>query len=200
MIDVMLDLETLGTRPGCPVLSIGAVFFDPDNDGLGAEFYRVISLSSCMEAGLTPEAGTLGWWMQQSSAAQAVLVAATAELKTAPTLSEALWDFDAFLKTGYEAAKVRVWGNGSDFDNAILSECFAAADIPQPWKFYNNRCYRTLKGLFPGVKLERQGTYHNALDDAKSQAVHARELFKMLSAPRLVPATDLDLAAFASDD
>lgn len=41
--DVMVDLETLGTRPGCKILSIGAVEFgvgpDYNEDGLGAEFY-----------------------------------------------------------------------------------------------------------------------------------------------------------------
>ena len=38
MIHVMCDLETLGRRPGCKLLSIGAVVFGPK--GLGAEFYE----------------------------------------------------------------------------------------------------------------------------------------------------------------
>lgn len=29
MIDCMIDLETVGNKPGCGILSIGAVFFDP---------------------------------------------------------------------------------------------------------------------------------------------------------------------------
>ena len=39
----MVDLETLGKRAGCPILSIGAVFFDPVEKQLGEEFYVVVN-------------------------------------------------------------------------------------------------------------------------------------------------------------
>jgi exodeoxyribonuclease VIII len=42
----------------------------------------------------------------------------------------------------------------------------------QPWRHWNDRCYRTVKSLYPDVKLERVGTHHNAVDDAESQARH----------------------------
>ena len=38
--DVMVDLETWGTKPGCAIISIGAVSFGPD--GLGEEFYTAL--------------------------------------------------------------------------------------------------------------------------------------------------------------
>jgi inhibitor of KinA sporulation pathway (predicted exonuclease) len=42
-----------------------------------------------------------------------------------------------------------------------------------PWKFYNDRCYRTLKAMYPHIKMpKRTGTHHNALDDAISQVNH----------------------------
>ena len=28
-MDIMLDIETLGTRPGCVIVTLGAVKFDP---------------------------------------------------------------------------------------------------------------------------------------------------------------------------
>jgi len=37
-----------------------------------------------------------------------------------------------------------------------------------------------LKGFVPQLKAVRTGTYHNALDDAKTQAVHACQLLKHL--------------------
>jgi inhibitor of KinA sporulation pathway (predicted exonuclease) len=40
------------------------------------------------------------------------------------------------------------------------------------YKFWNERCYRTVKNQYPDVKLTRTGTYHNALDDARTQAEH----------------------------
>lgn len=67
---------------------------------------------------------------------------------------------------------VRVWGNGSDFDNVILRNAYAAIGSTYPWRYNDNMCYRTIKNLAPDVKMARQGVHHNALDDARSQALH----------------------------
>ena len=55
---------------------------------------------------------------------------------------------------------------------ADLSDAYDRAQLPRPWKYYNDRCYRTVKNLRPDVPMIRGGTHHNALDDAKSQATH----------------------------
>jgi hypothetical protein len=62
-----------------------------------------------------------------------------------------------------------------------------------PWKYWRNRCYRTLKNLHPEVPIERTGIYHRALDDARSQAVHAMQLL------RLQPAFAQGVAGPAAD-
>lgn len=173
MQHVMVDLETLGRRAGCSVLSIGAVAFDPLL-GLGKEFYVVVNNESCRQAGLIEDPATVEWWSKQNGQAQVVLSeAANGGLQ----LKDALHQFKIYLGQ-FGLRKVKVWGNGSDFDNSILINCYAAIGQDIPWEFWNNRCYRTLKGLHPGSKLTRQGTYHNALDDAKSQALHAIQLMK----------------------
>lgn len=162
----MIDLETRGFKPGCAILSIGAVSF---GSLLGKEFYRVVNTASCHEAGLTDDESTMIWWKKQSK--EAAKVVAQSEAGGLP-LEEALAELEAFLG-GFGIKQVKVWGNGSDFDNAILACAYGAVKKPQPWPFWNNRCYRTLKGLYPQVKLQkRTGTYHNALDDAKTQAEH----------------------------
>lgn len=71
---------------------------------------------------------------------------------------------------------VKVWGNGADFDNVILGSAYRRLGKSIPWAFYNSRCYRTVKSLQPGCRIERAGTHHNALDDAKSQALHLMRL------------------------
>jgi exodeoxyribonuclease VIII len=40
------------------------------------------------------------------------------------------------------------------------------------WEFWKDKCYRTVKGMYPDVKMERSGTHHNALDDAFYQTLH----------------------------
>jgi hypothetical protein len=178
MKNVMVDLETLGRRAGCSVLSIGAVAFDADTGKLGPEFYTVIKVASCEEVGLHTDPETVAWWEKQSPEAQKVLKQARAARGNKP-LDKALVLFNEYLHQ-FGARSVQVWGNGSDFDNAILINLYAATGVKNGWEFWNNRCFRTLKNLAPQIKTERTGTYHNALDDAKTQALHAIKVFKHL--------------------
>ena len=171
--NLMLDLETMGTRPGSPVLSIGAVLFDSTQ--LGPEFYARISLESCMRAGLQPDASTILWWMQQSDAARREITDPVSQME----LRDAVVQFSEFVIKN-ATPPFTVWGNGSDFDNVLLTEAHRAVGIEPPWRFWANRCYRTLKSLAPEVTIARTGTHHNALDDAKSQALHAIQLCKHL--------------------
>lgn len=177
MIHVMVDLETLGRRAGCKVLSIGAVVFGPS--GLGAEFYSRILRAE--QGDLHEDPDTIQWWADQKGGAKAELFGSD-EGKV--LLAQSLKDFNTWLENVAAQGNVElsVWGNGADFDNAILQSCFAEMGQAPGWLFWNNRCYRTLKGLAPTVKLVRQGTYHNALDDAKSQAEHAARLMTHLKA------------------
>lgn len=177
MPDVMLDLETLGTRPGCAILSIGAVAFDVDADALGPEFYVVVNRKSCESKGLVVDPDTVAWWSRQSDEARKVL----AEADTAPNgLGGALAMLTGYLGR-FGKRDLRVWGNGSDFDQPILAACYAVVGYPLPWLFYNNRCHRTLRAL-AGLKADppRHGVYHNALDDAKTQAMQAINCFRKL--------------------
>src|SRR3982751_4177087 len=57
MDNVMIDLETLGRRAGCVVLSIGAVGFDGKT--LGAEFYTVLNVRNQLDHGLHQDDDTL---------------------------------------------------------------------------------------------------------------------------------------------
>lgn len=178
MEHVMIDLETLGRRAGCAILSIGAVAFDAKAKELGPELYTVVRLDSCEKVGLHIDPDTIAWWEKQSPEAQKVLKQARAT-RGNKMLSKALEELNKYLSQ-FDLKKVKVWGNGSDFDNAILINCFAAANLAAGWEFWNNRCYRTLKGLAPSIKVERVGTYHNALDDAKTQALHAIKVLQHL--------------------
>lgn len=164
MNNIMIDLETLGTRPTAAILSIGAVFFD--KEGFGEEFYQTITLDSCTRAGLTISGDTFKWWMAQKAEARKALFESNHDL------TSTLLRFDGWIHQHSNADKVLVWGNGADFDNAIMQHAYAAVDRPVPWKFWNNRCYRTTTALLGKAPRNQEGVYHNALDDAKSQAKH----------------------------
>lgn len=170
--DVMLDLETLGKAPGCIVLSIGAVAFDPAR-GLGEQFHVILNIADSERLGLVADPTTREWWDAQSREAQETLRQAE---EAGLTVHSALARFNQFIEVHTAGPDVvRVWGNGAGFDQPILRGVYEAADVAEvtPWCWWNDRCFRTLKGLAPEIEMQRHGTHHNALDDALTQAKHA---------------------------
>ncbi|EPM8220193.1 ATP-binding protein, partial [Escherichia coli] len=45
-IHLMIDLETMGKNPDAPIISIGAIFFDPQTGDMGPEFSKTIDLET----------------------------------------------------------------------------------------------------------------------------------------------------------
>lgn len=168
---VMHDLETLGTVPGCVILSIGAVRFDPRTGELGSEFYSVISTPMSVDLGLHIDPRTEKWWLDQSPEARKVLEQAKDPSALGPRA--VLAAFNGWLA---EVPDTLVYGNGADFDNALMAAAYHITGVKPGWAPYNGRCYRTLKQERPDVKLERTGTHHNALQDAICQARHLLRL------------------------
>lgn len=164
--NIMLDLETFGTGPNSVIRSIGAVRFD--EQGIKDSFDVNICHGSCLNYGLKVDQKTFEWWDCQSEEAQSYF-----ENTEKKPLNDALDLFKEWL--GPDAI---VWGNGSDFDNVILSNAYNKVQKDIPWNFWNNRCYRTIKALNKDVEFERLGTYHNAVDDAKSQALHLIKILR----------------------
>jgi len=179
---IMLDLETLSTRPNAGVVAIGAVDFYQLGVG-GRKFYRSITPKSNEAAGLHISASTFAWWCQQSDSARAVF-----SDKTATSLAAALTDFGSWCN---ELGVDEMWGNGSDFDNVILGNAYETLGLYRPWKYSQNRCYRTLKSLVPTEVANKAwnkwstGVAHNALDDAVRQAHIAVDIYTYMALDRL---------------
>ena len=158
----MIDLETMGQGANAAIIAIGAVEFDPRGGTLGREFYTVVDLKSSVAAGGVIDTSTVLWWMRQSDAARREFE------RPGQKIDAALPAFTRFIQDKH----VRIWGNGASFDNVILNSAYRRFGIDAPWKFWNDRCYRTIKNLFPNVPMPTNKTAHNALEDAKTQALH----------------------------
>ena len=157
---IMLDLETLGNKPGSVIVAIGAVKFG--NDEILDRFYERVDAESCVSLGLRMDVSTVMWWMKQNDAARKEIT------QPGSTLSEVLMRFSSWVND----LDAEVWGNGASFDNVLLSDAYDRAQLQRPWTYRNDRCYRTIKSLHPKVPMVRGGTHHNALDDATAQALH----------------------------
>ncbi len=173
MNHVMLDIETLGSAPGSVILSIAAVRFD--ETAIGETFYEVVDPASCVAAGMTIDPATVVWWMQQSEPARAAVC------KSGDHIEIVLQKFARFLnppEADFSAsfAVSAVWGDGATFDNVLLSEAYRAVALPRPWSHRVDRCFRTVKALFPVDPPEFAGVKHNPVDDAKHQIQHLQAI------------------------
>lgn len=172
---VMLDLETLGTEKGSIILSIGAVKFDPMGDTIDEAFEVFIDPVNSQKCGFEMSASTIWWWLQpERSDAREQLVKHKDNWVDVGSALDLFRDW-----FGYDS--LPVWGNSAAFDNELLKAYFDRANMDVPWNFWDDCCYRTLKGLARDVKLERVGTYHSAVDDATSQALHLQKIVKHLN-------------------
>src|SRR5574337_1474769 len=111
----MVDLETVDNKPTSAIASIGAVMFD--EDGLYDEFYIVVDHLSSIQLGLTQSADTMNWWSKQSEEARKIFHPDTSKYD----VKIALIEFGSWFKNN---GGLYLWGNGSDFDNAILSTAY----------------------------------------------------------------------------
>ena len=186
MTDVMVDIESWGTRPGAALRSIGACVFDPNGDAIGDTFYRNIDDFSCTMAGLMVDPNTEAWWARQSKEAQEALLVDQVPLDDA-LRSFSIW----FESVGGE----RIWSHGANFDQPLLEAAYVAAGFPgAPWKFWDSRCTRTVYDLAQidarKVAVARSGgVTHNALDDAKAQASAVQAAIKRLLSGRAAEQT-----------
>jgi len=182
---IMVDLETMGKKPGAPIVSVGAVFFDPASGKTGAEYYQVISLESSMSFGARPDASTILWWLKQSPEARSAIV-----VDDTVGLVEALEQFlDFIAENATNGSKnVQLWGNGSSFDCSLLEAAFELADTPFPIPHWNYRDVRTVVELGKAVGLNSrydipfEGDQHNALADARHQVKYVSAIWQRLTA------------------
>lgn len=182
---LMVDMETMGNGPDAPIVSIGAVFFEPSTGNTGAEFYQVVSLESSMSFGMKPDASTIQWWLKQSSEARSAILVDEA-LGLRETL-ELLADFIA-ENSANGSHTVHMWGNGCSFDNVILRRAYALTDTPFAVPFWNDRDVRTMVelgksvGINPRFDIPFEGDMHNALSDARHQVKYVSAIWQRLTA------------------
>ena len=174
---LMIDLETMGKNPDAPIISIGAIFFDPQTGDMGPEFSKTIDLDT---AGGVIDRDTIKWWLKQSREAQSALL--TDEIP----LDDALLQLREFIDENSGEFFVQVWGNGANFDNVILRRSYERQGIPCPWRYCNDRDVRTIVELGNTIGFDArtvipfEGVRHNALDDAHWQAKYVTATIQKL--------------------
>jgi len=173
-MDVMIDIEGLGTGPDTTILTIAAQEFDPLQRGLlGNHFYARISLESQPDRSIQQD--TIEWWAAQPDI---VKEEAFAEDGRVP-LDQALLGLH---KICWHAR--RVWAQGPTYDCNILEHAYKSYNMALPWKYFSVRDSRTVFSLVPN--LQKYPASHHALEDCRRQIMLLHDALEYLKIKELV--------------
>ena len=185
--DIVVDLECLRTKDDrmAPILSIGAVAFNiNEQDSLDdliadptRQFYTIPNLQDQFDVGLLPDASTILWWMNDTSAQARQVFKESEKGSTHP-----LYAFQNFANWIKSHDATRLWGNGNTFDNMILRNAFNKYKVEMPIRWTCDMDMRTLKFAAGGMQTfsAPRGVAHNALDDALYETLVLQEAHRLI--------------------
>ncbi len=177
----MIDLETMGNGVDAAIIAIGAVQFDPTDSQLLNEpipdtlrldeFYTVVNLTSSLEVGLTMDASTVLWWLDQSEEARKAI--------TSPPARTSILNLPAALhQLGEWFTGCEVMWSHSTFDATILNHAHRLLGRSTPWKLRNALDLRTMTHLFrDDSMIYHNKVKHHALWDAWAQANLLKQIY-----------------------
>ena len=169
MSAIMLDLESLGTRPDCAILTLGAIKFNPYVlDSFGDSLYLRIDVDEQLALGREVQEDTLTWWSNQ---AEDVREEALGEGNRV-SLTEMYRQLNRFC-----VGATNIWCQGPAFDIVILENIYRQQGWPTPWQFWQIRDSRTLFGVHGDPREKNKAGLHNALEDCVSQAQGVQQIF-----------------------
>jgi hypothetical protein len=181
--DCMLDAEMISTERDGALVNIAAVMFDIATETVGAEFSQRSHLATSVRDGGTMSASTVMWFMRQSDAVRDQVWNGGEDIRDV-LRDLAIWLGQQAGRNEQGTPRARMWGNSARFDIGILESAYKRAQIPVPWYWSNERCFRTVHNLNPQVVYdiaEKGSGAHDPLVDCKFQIEH---LFKIKRARR----------------
>ena len=165
-LDAMIDIETLGTKPGSIVWEIGAVSFRFGEFEVVDRHSAIIDVTDALKYGLTVDAETVAWWRGRG----------WIEQEKAVGMANAMDNFASWIR-GVD----KLWAWGMDFEAPLLSAVIESLARKVPWHGRRWRDARTVWALSKPDDEWHQGVVHRALPDAEDQLKELAEAYGILS-------------------
>lgn len=166
---IMVDIETLSSERTAAIVSIGAVKFDFKGSRILDEFYINVDPVSCKNIGCRIDKNTVDWWASQPKEVRLAWQKDPAPIEVALDKLTSWWD-----------KKSLFWCQGLSFDSPIIAHAYKRLDKKEPWHYHDEMDLRTVFTMIGHQNHKaREGTqgHHNALEDARAQAVKLMEFF-----------------------
>jgi DNA polymerase III epsilon subunit-like protein len=164
-MNVMIDLETMSSRPNAAIASIGAVAFDLDKIYEVGDFTRTfyVNVDLNQQSYRHFSGDTIYWWLKQEKAASKQL------LCDLVLPDQALQMFTDWYKS-VEGEKA--WAYGAAFDHVVLQTMFNDRLMQNPIHYRDQLCMRTITRLSSYIRPNIPGLVaHNALADCITQTI-----------------------------
>ena len=170
-MDIMLDIETLSTRPDAVVLTLGAVKFSPWASEVDTDtgLYVRVDVDEQLALDRHVQQDTVEWWGKQ---AEEVREEALGDANRT-SVTELLNQLNKFV-VGVD----NIWCQGPVFDIVILENLYRQVERPTPWQFWQIRDSRTLFGVHGDPRGKGAKGAHNALIDCYYQAEAVQQVYK----------------------
>ena len=166
---IMVDLETLSTRPYASIISIGACRFSFSGFKIIDTFKVNIDPASCKPLGMHFCPDTMAWWKSQPRELTKGVFNNQVPISEAISMLSDWWVNDTMF-----------WANGISFDSSILSNAYFQLNMKKPWDYWDEMDLRTVYHMvgFSNRKARagKEG-HHDALEDAKEQTKQLLEFF-----------------------
>lgn len=181
-VHIMVDIETLSTKPNAAVLSIALVEFDPTNGEVLDKMK--VALSTYEQDNRHVDPNTVRWWVNQAKtniqAVEASFTDDTVNLGDAIRMVKNFVTDKVFLSSGHRK-NVNVWSCDPDFDLVILDNLFEELGFASPFYFFEHRSVRTMRML--GKMIFEDEFKHEATHDPYDDCVRQiKEVSRVMSA------------------
>lgn len=185
---IMVDIETLSTRPDAAITQIAAAEFVPLPEPPFAEVPLAIRTFNAHvdfdldDSRFHVSKSTLLWWIGQSTEARERFIDGQSDaLRIRSTL--------VHLNGWWPSGETKIWSHGAAFDIAILHHAFDVCAIRAPWHYRSVRDTRTLfdlafgpQGDVPEPPPSPDHVAHDALCDVHRQIWQVQEAYRALAA------------------
>lgn len=197
VLDVFIDLETLDTKPGAIIISVGAAATIRHSYKVFSLFERNVTEKDQQAYGATYSESTLAWWRKQSNE-----VWIQTRIHPLP-MNMVLHNLAKWMNECRERAaeqgctSVQVWGNGATMDISLLEWHFnhnpksITSLVKAPWEFWDIRDVRTLvevDAMTGGKEFKKRTTFygmqHRSLHDAMHEMCYCARIMSMIAGRR----------------
>lgn len=173
-IDIMTDIETLGTKADSTVFQVSAIAFDITTGATFSTFDKIIDIK---HEKMIVDGSTIKWWLTTDSELMKQLILNENSEKGSIVFE----DFRRWILSQTRDFKdIYLWGNGILFDNNMIRTQMEKYGLEYPIFYQNDRDVRTIlelasmkSGLTQKMIKEsckdKDEVMHNALDDCSYQ-------------------------------